>query len=87
MTYIKLVLLQQINIMKMKQSSNLLVQILGHLTLNQSCITTDQCLGLPYASCLGGTCSCIEGYAASSSSNCVLGMNELWSYLFVMFIG
>lgn len=44
----------------------------GHLTLNQSCITTDQCLGLPYASCLGGTCSCIEGYAASSSSNCVL---------------
>lgn len=45
-------------------------------SLNQSCTTTDQCSGNPYASCLGGKCSCIEGYAASSSSDCVLGMSE-----------
>lgn len=44
----------------------------GNLSLNQSCTTTDQCSRNPYASCLGGKCSCIEGYAASSSSDCVL---------------
>nr|XP_034330406.1 uncharacterized protein LOC105322814 isoform X7 [Crassostrea gigas] len=43
----------------------------GNLTLNQTCFLSEQCAGSPYASCLGGICSCIEGYTAKNSTNCV----------------
>lgn len=32
----------------------------GNLRLNQSCFVNDQCLGLPYASCLVGKYYCIK---------------------------
>nr|XP_034330407.1 uncharacterized protein LOC105332499 [Crassostrea gigas] len=41
------------------------------LALNQSCTLSDQCAGSPYASCFGGKCTCIEGYAAENSTKCV----------------
>lgn len=56
------------------------VALLGNLTLNQSCTTADQCLGLPYASCLGGKCSCTEGYDVSNSSYCVLSIIQFKYY-------
>ncbi|XP_065925664.1 uncharacterized protein [Magallana gigas] len=43
----------------------------GNLTLNQTCSFGEQCVGSPYASCLGGICSCIEGYTAKNSTDCV----------------
>nr|XP_034330396.1 uncharacterized protein LOC105343881 isoform X2 [Crassostrea gigas] len=43
----------------------------GNLALNQSCSLSEQCVGSPYASCLGGKCSCIEGYTAENETSCV----------------
>uniref|UniRef100_A0A8W8IUG0 EB domain-containing protein n=1 Tax=Magallana gigas TaxID=29159 RepID=A0A8W8IUG0_MAGGI len=43
----------------------------GNIVLNQSCSSRDQCAGSPYASCLGGICSCIEGYTAENETSCV----------------
>eukprot|EP00105_Crassostrea_gigas_P039433 XP_019923581.1 PREDICTED: tenascin [Crassostrea gigas] len=43
----------------------------GNLALNQSCSFSEQCAGSPYASCLRGKCSCIEGYTAEGSTYCV----------------
>lgn len=43
----------------------------GNLTLNQTCSFSEQCVGSPYASCLGGICSCIEGYTAKNFTDCV----------------
>ncbi|XP_065937240.1 uncharacterized protein [Magallana gigas] len=54
--------------------------IKANLSLNTSCIFNDQCSGSPYASCLGEKCSCIEGYEAVNSTDCVLsihGLNEV----------
>uniref|UniRef100_K1PGB4 Uncharacterized protein n=1 Tax=Magallana gigas TaxID=29159 RepID=K1PGB4_MAGGI len=36
-----------------------------------SCSFSEQCAGSPYASCLRGKCSCIEGYTAEGSTYCV----------------
>eukprot|EP00105_Crassostrea_gigas_P028131 XP_011449683.1 PREDICTED: uncharacterized protein LOC105343881 isoform X1 [Crassostrea gigas] len=43
----------------------------GNIVLNQSCSFRDQCAGSPYASCLGGICSCIEGYTAENATSCI----------------
>ncbi|XP_065925084.1 prion-like-(Q/N-rich) domain-bearing protein 25 [Magallana gigas] len=43
----------------------------GNLALNHPCSFSEQCSGSPYASCLGGICSCIEGYTAEESTYCV----------------
>ncbi|XP_065938817.1 uncharacterized protein [Magallana gigas] len=55
----------------------------GDLPLNESCTYDSQCLGYPYASCVGGKCSCIKGYSAKDSSVCVpsdLPLNESCTY-------
>lgn len=49
----------------------------ANLPLNQSCLLNDQCSGSPYASCLGDKCSCIEGYQAVNSTDCVLSMMQM----------
>lgn len=46
--------------------------IRANLSLNMSCVVNDQCSGSPYASCRGGRCSCIEGFIALNSTDCVL---------------
>nr|XP_022296387.1 protein draper-like isoform X2 [Crassostrea virginica] len=38
--------------------------------LNQSCIYSHQCTESPYAACLEGRCSCIEGYKPGNGSQC-----------------
>nr|XP_022296134.1 uncharacterized protein LOC111105927 [Crassostrea virginica] len=43
--------------------------------LNQTCEINAQCMGTPYATCLGGVCTCIEGYKPTTSSECVLKMS------------
>uniref|UniRef100_A0A8W8IY64 EGF-like domain-containing protein n=1 Tax=Magallana gigas TaxID=29159 RepID=A0A8W8IY64_MAGGI len=43
----------------------------GNLVLNQTCSLSEQCTGSPYASCLGGKCSCIEGYTAKNVTSCI----------------
>lgn len=47
---------------------------IGNLALNQSCSFSEQCKGSPNASCLGGKCSCNQGYTAEESSHCVQSM-------------
>lgn len=54
----------------------------ANLSLNQSFIVNDQCSGSPYASCLGEKCSCIEGYIAVNSTDCVLSTMQIYySYI------
>lgn len=48
--------------------------LIGNLALNQPCSLSEQCSGSPYASCLGGMCSCIVGYTAENSNDCVQSM-------------
>nr|XP_022301126.1 prion-like-(Q/N-rich) domain-bearing protein 25 [Crassostrea virginica] len=38
--------------------------------LNQSCVYSHQCLVSPYAACLEGRCSCIDGYKARNNGQC-----------------
>lgn len=47
---------------------------IGNLALNQSCSFSEQCARLPYASCLGGNCSCVDGYTAENATSCVQSM-------------
>lgn len=49
----------------------------GNLALNQSCSFSEQCAGLPYASCLGGNCSCVDGYTAENATSCVQSQKSI----------
>lgn len=44
------------------------------VALNQSCTSSDQCAGSPYASCFGGKCTCIEGYTSENTAKCFQSM-------------
>nr|XP_022297563.1 uncharacterized protein LOC111106959 [Crassostrea virginica] len=47
-----------------------------NIPLNQSCDLNEQCIGSRYATCLDGICTCIEGYTATNSTECVLELQS-----------
>lgn len=51
----------------------------GNLALNQSCSLSEQCVGSPYASCLGGKCSCIEGFTAKNATSCIQSQTSIFA--------
>nr|XP_034330557.1 uncharacterized protein LOC105319457 [Crassostrea gigas] len=50
----------------------------GNLVLNQTCSFSEQCTGSPYSSCLGGKCSCIEGYTAKNVTSCIQSQTSIF---------
>lgn len=59
---------------------------IGNLALNQPCSFNEQCAGSPYASCLERYCSCIEGYTAMNSTNCVKSMPLIFACFFKIWL-
>lgn len=57
------------------------VWVSENIPLNQSCDFNEQCTGSRYATCLDGACTCTEGYIATNSSECVVGMKMLHFFL------
>lgn len=64
---------------------NLFLFWIGNLVLNQTCSFSEQCTGSPYSSCLGGKCSCIEGYTAKNVTSCIQSM-LLYVFVFILWL-
>ena len=59
-----------VNCLCSKMTNYFHFHLIEDVLLNQSCMYSHQCLESPYAACLEGRCSCLDGYKARNNGQC-----------------